>query len=247
MLHANVWPAYVCLVDRFVFGRTSLRPTTAYCLLRHACIQPGDVVVDTCAGSGTIPIEGAIMHPRSLFLAGDNDALMVQDTALPNAHHAFSQAGGGLGQQVQAEDQETTEELPLLPPPPPPPQQPVTRVAPCQDEVDYCGNGHDGRATTCSRTLLSSAHLDLLVWSARQLPLRSASVDKVITGQCAAGPSRAHRWFARLCLCCAAVVALASLWMHARDQPCSGCIYHLSVCGCDCLCVRARASVASNV
>jgi Putative RNA methylase family UPF0020 len=48
-----------------------LRPTTAQILLHLARIQVSDVVLDPCAGIGTIPIEAAIQSPAGLSLGGD--------------------------------------------------------------------------------------------------------------------------------------------------------------------------------
>ncbi|KAK3843529.1 MAG: hypothetical protein J3R72DRAFT_440233 [Linnemannia gamsii] len=48
-------------------GRTSLRIEIAYTLLALADPKPGDVVVDTCSGVGTIPIVGAVHYPKSWF------------------------------------------------------------------------------------------------------------------------------------------------------------------------------------
>ncbi|KAF9097407.1 THUMP domain-containing protein 3 [Mortierella sp. AD031] len=48
-------------------GRTSLRIEIAYTILALADPQPGEVVVDTCSGVGTIPIVGAVHYPGSLF------------------------------------------------------------------------------------------------------------------------------------------------------------------------------------
>ncbi|KAF9126754.1 THUMP domain-containing protein 3, partial [Mortierella sp. 14UC] len=48
-------------------GRTSLRIEIAYTLLALADPKPGEVVVDTCSGVGTIPIVGAMHYPESWF------------------------------------------------------------------------------------------------------------------------------------------------------------------------------------
>lgn len=48
-------------------GRTSLRIEIAYSLLALANPKPGEVVVDTCSGVGTIPIVGAVHYPESWF------------------------------------------------------------------------------------------------------------------------------------------------------------------------------------
>ncbi|KAF9911180.1 hypothetical protein EC991_004404 [Linnemannia zychae] len=48
-------------------GRTSLKIEIAYTLLALVDPKPGDVVVDTCSGVGTIPIVGAVHYPESWF------------------------------------------------------------------------------------------------------------------------------------------------------------------------------------
>jgi tRNA G10 N-methylase Trm11 len=65
-------------------GLVRLRPTSAHLLLRMANLQPGDVVLDPCAGIGTIPLEAdeyyfssssssssASPPPRAIGLGGD--------------------------------------------------------------------------------------------------------------------------------------------------------------------------------
>ena len=49
-------------------GRTSLRIEIAYSLLALADPKPGEVVIDTCSGVGTIPIVGAVHYPKSWFI-----------------------------------------------------------------------------------------------------------------------------------------------------------------------------------
>ncbi|KAG0046059.1 THUMP domain-containing protein 3 [Gryganskiella cystojenkinii] len=70
-------------------GRTSLRMEIAYNLIGFANPRPGDVVVDTCAGVGTIPIVGAAHYPACLFVgceilelnvekANENERVMME-------------------------------------------------------------------------------------------------------------------------------------------------------------------------
>ena len=75
----TAWPA--CLQR----SRTSLRPTIAHCLARLACIQPGEVVADLCAGSGTIPIETARSMPWSYCLGGAH-CTMLYCIVLPGGY-----------------------------------------------------------------------------------------------------------------------------------------------------------------
>lgn len=44
--------------NRLFFGRTSLNPCIAYCLAMIAQPRPGQIILDMCCGTGTIPIEG---------------------------------------------------------------------------------------------------------------------------------------------------------------------------------------------
>lgn len=52
-------------------GRTSLRMEIAYTLVGFADPKPGDIVLDTCSGVGTIPIIGAAHYPQCLFLGSE--------------------------------------------------------------------------------------------------------------------------------------------------------------------------------
>uniref|UniRef100_H2ZB54 THUMP domain-containing protein n=1 Tax=Ciona savignyi TaxID=51511 RepID=H2ZB54_CIOSA len=54
------------------FGRTTLRSTIAYNMLRLCAPQPGDIVVDPMCGSGSIPLEGAMQWKDCFHVAGDN-------------------------------------------------------------------------------------------------------------------------------------------------------------------------------
>lgn len=53
------------------FGLCTLRPNTAACLARLAQLQPGEVVLDPMAGTGAIPLEGALGFPATFHLAGE--------------------------------------------------------------------------------------------------------------------------------------------------------------------------------
>lgn len=44
--------------NRLYYGRTSLNPCIAYCLAKLADPKPGQIILDMCCGTGTIPIEG---------------------------------------------------------------------------------------------------------------------------------------------------------------------------------------------
>lgn len=46
--------------NRIFVGRTSLNPAIAYCLVLLSNPKPGQVILDMCCGTGTIPIEGRV-------------------------------------------------------------------------------------------------------------------------------------------------------------------------------------------
>jgi len=60
------------------FGLCTLRPNTAACLARLAGLQAGEVVVDPMAGTGSIPLEGALGFPATFHLAGELAAKSVR-------------------------------------------------------------------------------------------------------------------------------------------------------------------------
>jgi Ca2+/Na+ antiporter len=57
--------------NRIHVGQTSLNPAIAYCLARLANPMPGDVVLDMCCGTGTIPIEGAAKFKNVFWIGSD--------------------------------------------------------------------------------------------------------------------------------------------------------------------------------
>ncbi|KAG0346107.1 THUMP domain-containing protein 3 [Podila humilis] len=69
---------------RPVDGRTSLKIEIAYTLLAMAGPRSGDIVLDLCAGVGTIPIVGATHFPASFF-AGSDVVPSNVDKAMENA------------------------------------------------------------------------------------------------------------------------------------------------------------------
>ncbi|KAF9211972.1 THUMP domain-containing protein 3 [Podila verticillata] len=69
---------------RPVDGRTSLKIEIAYTLLAMAGPKAGDIVLDVCAGVGTIPIVGATHFPGSFF-AGSEIVPSNIDKAAENA------------------------------------------------------------------------------------------------------------------------------------------------------------------
>lgn len=63
--------------NRKYFGRTSMNPCIAFCLTRLADPQPGQVILDMCCGTGTIPIEGAIRYPHSWWIGSEGMIFLI--------------------------------------------------------------------------------------------------------------------------------------------------------------------------
>ncbi|XP_043604868.1 THUMP domain-containing protein 3-like isoform X2 [Bombus pyrosoma] len=62
------------------FGPTTLRATVCYNLLRLAHPNPGDIIIDPMCGSGSIPIEAALVYSQSYIIGGDNHPKAVHNT-----------------------------------------------------------------------------------------------------------------------------------------------------------------------
>ncbi|KAJ8654964.1 hypothetical protein O0I10_009360 [Lichtheimia ornata] len=73
---------------RIHFGRTSLNPAIAYCLVQLADPQPGQVVFDMCCGTGTIPIEGAAAYPDAMWFGSEVKVKTLSEKAQGNVKHA---------------------------------------------------------------------------------------------------------------------------------------------------------------
>ncbi|KAI7879746.1 S-adenosyl-L-methionine-dependent methyltransferase [Lichtheimia hyalospora FSU 10163] len=73
---------------RIHFGRTSLNPAIAYCLVQLADPQPGQVVFDMCCGTGTIPIEGAAAYPDTMWFGSEVKVKTLSEKAQGNVKHA---------------------------------------------------------------------------------------------------------------------------------------------------------------
>ncbi|XP_075525695.1 tRNA (guanine(6)-N(2))-methyltransferase THUMP3-like [Dermacentor variabilis] len=89
VLHVDPGCVYVCLTltqaslhHRHLehFGPTSLRCTIAYNMLRLCDLKPSDIVCDPMVGGGSIPLEGCVNWPQTVFVCGDNHPLAVQRT-----------------------------------------------------------------------------------------------------------------------------------------------------------------------
>ncbi|KAF7728173.1 hypothetical protein EC973_006567 [Apophysomyces ossiformis] len=74
--------------NRLYLGRTSLNPCIAYCLGKLANPQPGQVVLDMCCGTGTIPIEGGSRFPNSLWIGSEVKVKTLSLKAQGNVEHA---------------------------------------------------------------------------------------------------------------------------------------------------------------
>ncbi|EFP08444.1 hypothetical protein CRE_18297 [Caenorhabditis remanei] len=60
------------------YGPTTMRSTICYCMLHLADIKPGDIVIDSMCGGGSIPIEGANAWKHAHFLGGDNHEMAME-------------------------------------------------------------------------------------------------------------------------------------------------------------------------
>lgn len=76
-------PSWMNDRHRVAFGKTSMKPSIAHCLLKLAQPQLGDVLLDMCAGSATFAIECAKICKGVHFIAGDSYKPVI-DTAIAN-------------------------------------------------------------------------------------------------------------------------------------------------------------------
>ncbi|KAI8081539.1 S-adenosyl-L-methionine-dependent methyltransferase [Halteromyces radiatus] len=74
--------------NRVLLGRTSLNPPIAFCLVRLACPLPGQIILDMCCGTATIPIEGASKYPDTLWIGGEVVPKTLCIKAKENRQHA---------------------------------------------------------------------------------------------------------------------------------------------------------------
>ncbi|NOZ29643.1 MAG: methyltransferase domain-containing protein [Chloroflexi bacterium] len=72
--------------ERVAWGRTALKGSIAYAMVRLARVRPGDLLVDPMCGVGTIPIEAALAWPGLRCWGGDRSWGAVSRAAL-NARH----------------------------------------------------------------------------------------------------------------------------------------------------------------
>ncbi|KAI9274582.1 putative RNA methylase family UPF0020-domain-containing protein [Phascolomyces articulosus] len=74
--------------NRQFFGKTSLNPCIAYCLAQVANPSPGQVVLDMCCGTGTIPIEGASCFPNVFWIGSEVHETTLCEKAKGNVQYA---------------------------------------------------------------------------------------------------------------------------------------------------------------
>ncbi|KAL7565985.1 hypothetical protein ACA910_011007 [Epithemia clementina (nom. ined.)] len=70
----SLWPPDITppyLSGSTLSGIIRLRPTTAQMMLHLAQLQPGDILLDPCAGIGTIPVEAQFLSINDIALGGD--------------------------------------------------------------------------------------------------------------------------------------------------------------------------------
>ncbi len=118
-------------------GIVRLRPTTAQLLLQIANLQKYDIVLDPCAGVGTIPVESEQYHKRSEF---------THPQGLNESKHFIS-----IGGDLVLNNPKYTQVAGLL--------------------ENFYGRKNDG---------LKSSSL-LVAWDATHLPMRTSSVDVVVS------------------------------------------------------------------
>ncbi|XP_042581704.1 THUMP domain-containing protein 3-like isoform X3 [Cyprinus carpio] len=137
------------------FGPTTLRSTLAYGMLRLCKPQVSDVIVDPMCGTGAIPLEGVMEWQNSFFLAGDNNGTAVSRSR-SNIKHILKRThdGGRIMREHTPMDE----------------KQPHTwMVSGC------CTVG------PTPDSCFSGLPLDIVQWDLCNLPMRSSSVDIIIT------------------------------------------------------------------
>jgi tRNA G10 N-methylase Trm11 len=112
-------------------GLVRLRPTTAHLLLHMANIQPGDVVLDPCAGIGTIPLEA--------------DEYYFSSSSFPPPSRAI-----GLGGDLVLDH---------------------PRIASAANGLASANSTQPSSKTACY----------MAAWDAAYLPIRTASVDVIVS------------------------------------------------------------------
>ncbi|GAA5811262.1 hypothetical protein MFLAVUS_004695 [Mucor flavus] len=73
--------------NRLYYGRTSMNPAIAYCLVKLADPKPGQLVLDMCCGTGTIPIEGASLYKDTFWLGAEIREDTLTEKAQGNLLH----------------------------------------------------------------------------------------------------------------------------------------------------------------
>ncbi|KAI8969042.1 putative RNA methylase family UPF0020-domain-containing protein [Mycotypha africana] len=73
--------------NRVFVGQTSLNPCIAYCLTLISNPQPGQIILDMCCGTGTIPIEGASNFSDVLWVGSEVKHKTLTQKALGNVQY----------------------------------------------------------------------------------------------------------------------------------------------------------------
>ncbi|CAO3648060.1 unnamed protein product [Mucor hiemalis] len=73
--------------NRVFVGRTSLNPCIAYCLAKLVDPKPGQIILDMCCGTGTIPIEGASYFKDVFWLGSEIIFKTLAEKAQGNLQH----------------------------------------------------------------------------------------------------------------------------------------------------------------
>ena len=111
-----------------------LRPSTAQILLHLANLQPSDIVLDPCAGIGTIPIEARIRYGNRVFAIGGD--LAMNDSPFQTVTVDYLQRASTAKQKLGIVENDAGSRTPVP---------------------------------------------DMLVWDATQLPIRSESIDVIVS------------------------------------------------------------------
>ena len=133
-------------------GIVRLRPTTAHTLLKIANCQPYEIVLDPCAGIGTIPIEADMYFSSDVCnrerkgrrIIGFGGDIVLHEPQISTAAAAMAETAAG--------------------------------------DVATSSTGRDVRAYSLAATTTSSMGSSLLAaWDATFLPVRSGCVDAVVS------------------------------------------------------------------
>ena len=132
-------------------GITRLRPTTANILLELAMVHPYETVLDPCAGIGTIPVE-ADQYYFNAYGRGNGRCIGLGGDIVLN-HPIMASAASALEEQ----------------------QQPQCRLKSRKATQSTTGGSNSGSSSGSSSSSLLAA------WDAAQLPIRTATIDAIVS------------------------------------------------------------------